>query len=147
LGLRAATEEHLEELVDEFIVGRQGVIFQYKSGHKLQQAFFQPGAHALNTEATKTIRIRSRVLHSNDAAKRQTEYIPLLKAQPFHKFRQVLDKLVHSKSASESKTIFFTAQLVSDYAIIRRQSASERRYEINSPSQAWDYDEWRAISP
>src|SRR5690348_3727449 len=76
-GLLSAAEEHLEELVDKVVIGRQRIIFQDEAGHKLEQALLQPSPHALNAQAAQAIRIGRSVLQANHTAEREAENVGL----------------------------------------------------------------------
>jgi hypothetical protein len=126
------SKEQVEELVNEGIISRQGIARQHRAGDPVQKPSIKVSADSLNCKPPQATGKTSRELQGQHATKGYPHQSGTFQAVPFQKFGQVFYQICETKSTPQGKAIILTAQVVTNNAVIFRQTPGQRAQQLKT---------------
>src|SRR5262249_10224699 len=120
-GFLPATEEQVEELVDEGIVRGQRHSGKHGAGNPVQEPALETGADALHDQVLEPVRVAGGEFQGQDAAERHAKDARALQAMPVEELLQVADQVAKAEGTPQGKAILLAPELVADDAKVAGQ--------------------------
>jgi hypothetical protein len=143
----ASAEKEVEELIDEWAIGRQWVTRKHQTSNPLNQAPFKTYTNALYADGAHAMGISSSKGQSQDAAERQPDNDGAFESSPIDKLMEVVHKIIESEAPSQCETVVLAAKLVADHQMVASQFACQRAKNLKAARQSRDQDDRWAFAP